>query len=36
MNKHLPQWIGYKLFCYNKGIAEGNYKSFKMFMEQYY
>lgn len=33
---HLPQWIGYKLFCYNEGLAEGNFKTLKLFMEKYY
>lgn len=33
---HLPQWIGYKLFCYNNGYAEGNLKTLELFMKKYY
>lgn len=33
---HLPQWIGYKLFCHNNGLAEGNLKSLEMFINKYY
>ena len=27
------KWISYKLFCYRNGLAEGQYKNFKYFME---
>lgn len=33
---HRSQWIGYKLFCYNNGLAEGNLKTLEMFIEKYY
>lgn len=34
--KHVAEWIEYKLFCYNTGLAEGNFKTLKLFMEKYY
>ena len=30
------QWIGYNLYCYNRGLAHGNYKNFKKFIEENY
>lgn len=33
---HKCQWIGYKLFCYNNGLAEGNIKTLEKFIEKYY
>ena len=28
--------VAYKIYCYFYGLAEGNYKNFKRFMEVYY
>ena len=28
--------VAYKIYCYYNGLAEGNYKNFKRFMEVYY
>ena len=33
---HLPQWIGYKLFCYNNGLVEGNLRTLEEFIRKYY
>lgn len=33
---HKSQWIGYKLFCHNNGLAEGNIKTLEKFIEKYY
>lgn len=33
---HIPQWIGYKIFCYRTGLPEGNFKSLKTFIEMCY
>lgn len=30
------QWIGYDLYCYNRGLSHGNYKNFKQFIEETY
>ena len=27
--------VAYKIYCYYNGLAEGNYKNFKRFMEVY-
>lgn len=27
-------WLSYSLYCYNRGLANGNYKNFKQFMEE--
>lgn len=27
------KWIGYKFFCHRNGLAEGQYKNFKYYME---
>ena len=35
-NHHLPQWIGYKLFCYNNGLVEGNLRTLEKFIHKYY
>ena len=32
MNSYI--WVRYKLYCYNRGISEGNYNTFKKFMEE--
>lgn len=29
----MNKWKLYYLFCYRNGLAEGNYKNFKKFME---
>lgn len=34
--KYRSQWIGYKLFCYSNGLAEGNIKTLEKFIEKYY
>lgn len=26
--------LSYNLYCYNRGLANGNYKNFKQFMEE--
>ena len=36
INHHLPQWIGYKLFCYNNGLVEGNLSTLEKFIHKYY
>ena len=28
-------WARYKLYCYNRGLAEGNYKNLHEFMKTY-
>ena len=28
--------VAYKIYCYYNGLAEGNYKNLKRFMEVYY
>ena len=28
--------FAYKVYCYYNGLAEGNYKNLKRFMEEYY
>ena len=28
--------VAYKIYCYFYGLAEGNYKNFRRFMEVYY
>ena len=28
--------VAYKIYCYYNGLAEGNYKNFRRFMEVYY
>ena len=28
--------VAYKIYCYYNWLAEGNYKNFKKFMEEYY
>ena len=33
---HFPQWIGYKLFCYNNGLVEGNLRTLEKFIHKYY
>ena len=28
--------VAYKIYCFYNGLAEGNYKNFRKFMEVYY
>ena len=32
----MKSFIAYKIYCYFYGLAEGNYKNFKKFIEVYY
>ena len=32
MNNYI--WSRYKLYCWNRGLADGNFKNFKNFIEE--
>lgn len=34
--KNQIHWLGYELYCHNRGLANGNYKNFKQFIEETY